>query len=71
MHDYSGTDNSVGTDKHRQVWDRSRLASPWIGQSPLLGLTDGTTVLKVLGSGQITIEHVGVVIDPTWAPIRR
>ena len=36
---------------------------------PVAGLTDGTTVLKVLGSGQITIEHVGVVIDPTSAPI--
>lgn len=32
-------------------------------------MTDGTTVLKVLGPGQITIEHVGVVIDPTSAPV--
>jgi hypothetical protein len=36
---------------------------------PVAGLTDGTTVLKVLGPGNITIEHVGVVIDPTSAPV--
>lgn len=39
----------------------------WV--EPVAGVTDGTTVLKVLGPGQITIEHVGVVIDPTSAPV--
>ena len=36
---------------------------------PVTQVTDGTTVLKVVGPGQVTIESVGVMIEPASAPI--